>query len=900
MVNWSSRVVVATAALLSAQAFAYWAPNHMEINQQVAEEGKPFNFKRGGHTIIKLDDYVKNVFMLTGLSRELKGVEFKRATNFFGGQGDQPSDDPSGSHTLLMWITKGGLWEDGFVDLTEGMEWGGYRAVNHFHNPIARTGDGGYNGFIPTSYTKTVPYLNLGRSGISAHLWAEGGSNGSETNFWGTNALRDSFTQYFLESEPEKREKGLANAFRAMGQLEHLIEDNTVPDHARDLPHPGDGFEEYLARYRKTVFGHLPQNTWRLLPVTAIEDTGLRGFWDQDGYTGNNPLSAGLSSKLGIAEITNANFFAWNDFVFFPIHYWFSTIPAEPRSEFVDNQLVLPWPTIGDKVGAAADPTYWNTTPQTLALSPAAYGKTTYFDGQTPVWILDANVWSKYAEPLMQLAHGYAQSFLSTAMPSVDAELLPDPADPLHKVVLRLWNLGGDSKLGNGVKWHLKSVQLKPIQPKKPIALPPGLTNATDAIAVTFSDVEIPAGEAGHDSEPFTLSYSQRTALLYASHLAVEIEAELGTAKPLPLHFGVMIPSAFASIEEQVATGLDSVEAVNSDCNVACSPSWSRGSGAQWLHQVVNGIVKPYATKNDPLGTRAPPVLQQVQQDIAHIAAVAVIASDEVYGIDRWRFPKGVKLTVTGSELKQPDANTPIWVRTNESDRSLAEPAQTTFAIDLQLNQAANPQLDKATGLIANNLYVAVFMTSGAMSFTKLALWSPPVSLSPSQVAGQNSCPSIVAGAVSNTSWNLCGWGGPANPDPTCEGTSAVTHGRAILMNSMWSGVTSTSPQAIAFFVQFPQLKPLTLQGQSVALTQSVPQGCPNDLFKRGAPPCLFGTGIIYVETSTGGGGVCPGPSAGPPLFVPNATVTRDDKTIQFILGAELGQMVPPIEIDLK
>ena len=171
-------VLAPLLALLASPGRAYWAPNHMGINQQVAKEGKPFHYTRGGHTITSLDEYVRYVLSLDGGDRVVKAVQFTRAFKGLGGDGDKPGDDPDASYTLNQWLIQGGLWEDGFTDISEGTCWGGYRAVNHFHNPIAVVGDGGYHGFIDTVYGKTVPYLNLARSGTSAWNWAIGGSNG--------------------------------------------------------------------------------------------------------------------------------------------------------------------------------------------------------------------------------------------------------------------------------------------------------------------------------------------------------------------------------------------------------------------------------------------------------------------------------------------------------------------------------------------------------------------------------------------------------------------------------------------------------------------------------------------------------------------------------------------------
>lgn len=896
---------IAVALTLASPGSAYWAPDHMSINQQVVKEGKPFRFTRGGHTITTVDEYLRFVYSLDGGDRVVRAVEFDRAIKGSGGDGDRPTDDPDASYTLNQWIIHGGLWEDGFVDMSEATRWGGYRAVNHFHNPIARVGDGGYHGFIDTVYGKTIPFLNLTRSGTSAWNWAMGGSNGNEKNHWGMPAAKEGFTQFFTEREIDKRGKGIGNAFRALGQVQHLIEDNTVPDHARDLPHPGDGFEEYMQGFQQNLFSQLrPVESWDLLPATTIESKGMRAFWDQDVYKGA-PGTAQLGSGIGIAEITSANFFAWNDFRRYGVRYWFSRVPDEPRTEYldVDNNVWLPFPQIDAKIDPMApEPTYWSSTPVTFRANPATYGKTTFLPLQTPRHILDGAVWIRYAQPLMRLAHGYAQSLLTLALPAVDAELVPDPADPLKKAVLRVWNLGGDQRLGNGVTWHVKKVRITPVQAMAPQINPPGLTNALDPIEVTFADVDIKADGKPHDSESITLSPSQRYAILWASHLAVSIEADIGTDDPARLGFGVMIPNSYPVIDEQSATNADQVQVLDysGTCNVACSPKWTLAKGGQWVHQLVEGEIRNRATTLDPLGKKGEAPLAQGQQDISHIAAVAVIAADEVRGIDQWRLPDGVKLTLTGNSLlTQPDPKKPIWIRAQAADREQAEPMATKFTIDLQLDKAANPMILPKTDLTAHNLFVVVWNTAGSMSVSKLALWQAPLSQSAPAIAAMGMCPTGgLSLALSSDTWSACVWSGPDNPDPNCMGNHTNSIGRSITVSAGWGGPISLDPATSSFYnTQFSVLKAVSLQGKAVPIVNGLPATCldPGGLLTKGGGPCLLGYELIYTEANaSGGNGPCGQPMNPMPNFVPDAHLTRDDSRVgQRITGA-LGQTIPP------
>ena len=74
------------------------------------------------------------------------------------------------------------------------------------------------------------------------------------------------------------------------------------------------------------------------------------------------------------------------------------------------------------------------------------YGKTTHYPGQTPVWILDDSVWFHYAEPLMKLAHGYAQSLLTTLLQTIK------PEDPTRTARRSSFRTGSAATTASGRK----------------------------------------------------------------------------------------------------------------------------------------------------------------------------------------------------------------------------------------------------------------------------------------------------------------------------------------------------------------------------------------------------------------------------------------------------------------
>ena len=262
------------------------------------------------------------------------------------------------------------------------------------------------------------------RPGVSVTQWVQGGK-ASEKNDWGYPAIGKGFTDFLTSAVPEDRERGLATAFRSMGQVEHLITDNTVPDHARDLAHPGDGFEEYLHNKRREIFGSTPR-PWPRMPLERIEQNGLRGFWDQGLYTGASPAD-GLAEGAGIDEYTQANFLAWNRF-------------TPPNKIHIPFFITNPGAAL-----AEADILYFTTVPPTtgVGFELMPYPKLTtrvdeLFGSEPPAQqfsscialkkgsrnIISDVCWREYALPLMQRAHGTAETVFKLAMPPLRAEVL--------------------------------------------------------------------------------------------------------------------------------------------------------------------------------------------------------------------------------------------------------------------------------------------------------------------------------------------------------------------------------------------------------------------------------------------------------------------------------------------
>lgn len=156
----------------------------------------------------------------------------------------------------------------------------GIRYKNHFYNPL--DGSGLADVFI----------------GSSSHEWADQINSG-----WSWRNSRLSFYRGMTATSDVERRSALANSFRALGQVMHLVQDNAVPAHVRnDLHMIPDGYEAYASK-NVDLLNFVPIAFKG--PKNSLSTYSPRQLWDSDQYDGTNPS---FSSTLGLAEYTNANF----------------------------------------------------------------------------------------------------------------------------------------------------------------------------------------------------------------------------------------------------------------------------------------------------------------------------------------------------------------------------------------------------------------------------------------------------------------------------------------------------------------------------------------------------------------------------------------------------------------
>jgi hypothetical protein len=244
-------IFVISLILISAvQAIAFEIDTHKAINNYIADEN---SIIYGNY----LDKYLKNNLGIT------EGVKV-----IFN------------SKMAKAWITDGGEYED-----NPG------RPANHFHNPLT----------------------NSGLFGASARAWAISpvGVQGPESYSW--NDTRSNYYLALTSKDKTSRENYFAATFRGVGQVMHLVQDMSIPAHTRNDPHPtypliggGDLYELWAKgtiRYTTQV---------SLYPAGYFYSSGssflIPQLFDTDQYTGTNPGITTMSSNIGLAEYTNANF----------------------------------------------------------------------------------------------------------------------------------------------------------------------------------------------------------------------------------------------------------------------------------------------------------------------------------------------------------------------------------------------------------------------------------------------------------------------------------------------------------------------------------------------------------------------------------------------------------------
>jgi hypothetical protein len=404
-------------------AYGLDKPTHYALNEDIAKRTiKGFS----------LDDYIRNQLGFpNGINEEIHGNRIFK----WLGDGGQKEDEPDG---LIRTVLNRG------------------RSNNHFHNPLLTWDTAGLSDTI----------LGINYTGQSSILWSQN-NNQDSGGKWSWYDARDYFYKGLTLTSKSERDSAMANTFRGLGQLMHLIEDASVPLHVRNNIHIIYNYESWVEDIRtskkeaertkfsnfianpisfdKSILSDTP-NPFAPIPIARIIDT--------DTYIGNNPNDT-VSTAIGIAEYTNANFFS-EDTVFSNTFSY----PSSTSVEITDYSI----PDPRDSNRTVIRQYYKKVADGEIDYRLATVG---FLKDYIMIYIpsyrglesnsLDEGVYSDYAERLIPRAVGYSAGLLNyffRGEVEINKEIFEQvTAQGINGLYLTVKNLTPNEEMKNGEVW---------------------------------------------------------------------------------------------------------------------------------------------------------------------------------------------------------------------------------------------------------------------------------------------------------------------------------------------------------------------------------------------------------------------------------------------------------------
>jgi hypothetical protein len=213
-------------------------------------------------------------------------------------------------------LSKGSFAED-FTHTDEG----GKRSYNHFYDPLTGLGlsdippDIRWDSAIGQDSFTWATTFNC-RGVDTSILGLAATRNFSTYNKWSWKNARSYQFIGLVAPGPGDRTIAFTNMFRAIGQVVHLLQDTSQPQHVRNEQHldkeflGGKPWLSPIEEYGGTNIGNLRFDhavlDWRHFGFTKVQD-----FWNTHNYDGTGPTldaeAAGMTA-LGLAEFINGNF----------------------------------------------------------------------------------------------------------------------------------------------------------------------------------------------------------------------------------------------------------------------------------------------------------------------------------------------------------------------------------------------------------------------------------------------------------------------------------------------------------------------------------------------------------------------------------------------------------------
>lgn len=299
-------------------------------------------------------------------------------SNYLNNQLGMPRgyDEKINGKEVFKWISDGGEYEDkpsGCIPF--------WRSRNHFHNPID---DSGFSGWWDTGILK----------GISAVAWINQPIDTQSCGHYSWNDAKKYYYAALTVSDKVSRETNFAETFRAIGQMMHLVQDMSVPEHTRNDGH------YFFYDYEVWAIGlkaddYIPQ----AYQPNEVFPLSINNLFDTNQYNGMNP-GVTIQPAIGLAEYSNANFLS-PDNIFKGFTYpSYSDIEESIDQSTGKNILYL------KKTGNGEDIEYLARANHFYKYLPGEYKK-------LALTLNDTKVYENYAAKLIPRAIGYSAQVLS-------------------------------------------------------------------------------------------------------------------------------------------------------------------------------------------------------------------------------------------------------------------------------------------------------------------------------------------------------------------------------------------------------------------------------------------------------------------------------------------------------
>jgi len=303
------------------------------------------------------------------------------------------------------WLKLGGEEEDNWGEAPTFP-----RFRNHFHDPTKELlSEAGLWGFFNSAITWSQKPLST-QSWVADYSWHD---------------VRDYYHKALTAQTNGDRNKYFADTFRGLGQLMHLIQDMSVPAHARDDGHWDTiYYESYVQEHIDNIgfYVDAPGHsvvTYNIsnLTVSPFSDAQVpvARLFDSNDFTGSNPEDT-TQPDIGLAEYTNVNFFSTDT--------WMNKAnPTEMEYAYPNRQSAANEPVDGevkDRFGVTKSRKYYqkithgDTGYKLSATDYLQIYRNIYLIGEDYdiLPVLDNNVYADYAGKLVPRAVGYSAALM--------------------------------------------------------------------------------------------------------------------------------------------------------------------------------------------------------------------------------------------------------------------------------------------------------------------------------------------------------------------------------------------------------------------------------------------------------------------------------------------------------